>query len=100
MSMNLFIDTVALLTIFVVAIMRLNEKKHSTLRSFFWALIASGSVGVALEQIERAYVFGPDLWMIMMHMGFAGLFVVYFCCWRFKDRRGKDRGHYPDRRLT
>lgn len=104
--MTLIIDTIALVTIFVIAIMRLNERKHNFYRTVFWAMIAAGSVGVAGEQLAksvvvgRAVVFGPDLWVVMQHIGVAGLLAGYFCCWRWTDRRRHDMAHMPERRVA
>lgn len=94
----LAIDVVALSMLFSVAILRLNEKKHSLIRTLMWALIAAGTFGVLCEELIRARVFGPDLWMVMMHVGVTGIAVRHYSDWR--ERRKHDRGHKPERRFT
>lgn len=104
--MTLVIDTIALTTIFAIAVMRLNERKHTLARTFFWALIAAGSVGIGGEQIAKSImsghfiVFGPDVWVVMQHIGIAGLLAGYFCCWRWPDRRHRDQPHSVERRVA
>lgn len=91
--MTLAIDTFALLVMFSIAILRLNEKKHDIVRTLLWAMVAAGTFGLGCEQIARGKVFGTDVWPIMMHVGMAGLMFVRFAC--YKPPRG-----VHERRLT
>lgn len=87
--MTLAIDTFALLVIFAVAILRLNETKHGFLRTIMWSLVAAGTFGLGCEQLARGRVFGPDVWAVMLHVGVAGLTFVRFAY---------HKPHVPERR--
>ncbi len=80
--MTLTIDTLALIVMFTIAILRLNEKKHDLVRTMLWAMIAAGTFGLGCEQLARGKVFGTDVWPIMMHVGMAGAMLVRFACYK------------------
>lgn len=77
--MMLTIDTIAMLAIFVIAILHLNEQKHGLFRTLLWAMVAAGTFGLCCEQLARGRVFGPDVWAVMTHVGVAGLLAMRYC---------------------
>lgn len=95
--MMLTIDTIALFTIFTICILRLNEHKHHFARTVMLAAATAGTFGLCCEQLARGRVFGPDVWVVMMHIGIAGLLILRFACLRQHD---PERRSTSDRRLA
>jgi undecaprenyl pyrophosphate phosphatase UppP len=93
----LILDSIALFTICVVCILRLNDRKHRFPVTVLWAFSIAGTFGIACEQIAANRIFGPDSFVIMMHIGLAGLLVLRFA--RLKPNE-PERRETADRRLA